>query len=374
MRSVMSWRLHPACRCPSLPRAAASGFVSLVHALLPHLPAPEEGAARRAHAELIEALWTRLAPPATRPALPPAADALSLGGVASPPVALPLASADADGAGRALAAGADLADALPPPPPLPSSGPDDDLGLEVSTLAAARRVLLSTPMQPSLRRRLLQLPCAVLALPAAAAVQRDESWRSAVTILVMLSSRAATHQPLPSPGAPAAADGASATDVAAPLDDDAPALAAAAGLGGGACARLAAPLLVEAARRVLAGWVRGAGDNALPDAAVGLRASQLAFLLSQLATLSLADGALPDAGGGSLSEGAPAPANSPPPSAASARSGRRAHLLRLAPSLIECIGQPISVYTDGPLPPSVAELAAAVRRLLHMVASELALE
>lgn len=63
LRRVMMWRLHPECRCPSLPTSAAKGFVTLLEALVPHLPRPGERGSSRAHAELIEALWTRLSPP-----------------------------------------------------------------------------------------------------------------------------------------------------------------------------------------------------------------------------------------------------------------------------------------------------------------------
>ena len=340
MRNLMSWRLHPLCECPSLPRAAASGFVSLLHALLPHLPQPEEGAARRAHVELIEALWARIAPPATRP------HERSRGRSASgPPVAQPLASLP-------LAALTPSDEDVPPPPPLPTGGGDDDLDLESSTLAAARRVLLSTSMQPALRRRLLQLPCAVLALPPHAAALRDECWRNAASTLCMLSARAAGSQQQ---------FGASPEEEAA--------AAAGAGGGGGACASLAAPMLVDAAAAALRGW-SASEPGELPADASNARASQIAHLLSLLASLTLPDGVLPDpaavtaAGGGAAGSSV----------RMAARRGKRAHLLHLAPCLIECIGQPAHLYASGAVPPAAAELSAGVRRLLHLMAQELQLE
>ena len=51
------------------------------------------------------------------------------------------------------------------------------------------------------------------------------------------------------------------------------------------------------------------------------------------------------------------------------RSGKYAHLLRLAPCLIDCIGQPVHLHAIAPMPPAVLELAACVRRLLHIIAA-----
>ena len=352
MRSLMSWRLHPACACPSLPRAAAGGFVGVLHALLPHLPQPQEGAARRAHVELIEALWARIAPPATRPPPQRAPGAEGLGGTASgPPIAKPLATPPPLGSLGASASDEDL----PPPPPLPTgASADDDLDLEGSTLAAARRVLLSTSMAPALRRRLLQLPCAVLVMPPHAAARRDECWRNAASTLCLLSSKTGYHH---------------AANAAAPAEEGAmttaaPVTTVADSDGGSACAGLAAPMLVEASAAVLSGWGH-MGPAELGELS-NARAAQIAHLLALLGNLTLADGVLPPRKGASASA----------PAAASAigSSGRRAHLVRLYPQLVECIGQPAHLYASAPLPPSVAEVAAGGRRLLHLVGAECGLE
>jgi hypothetical protein len=365
MRNLMSWRLHPSCACPSLPRAAAAGFVGLLHALLPHLPPPEEGAARRAHAELIEALWVRIAPPATRPPPPSALGGTSgaRGVGAEPPVALPLASLPPTSSIGLLER--EHASATP----LPTDESAEQLELESTTLAAARRVLLSTSMSAALRRRLLQLPCAVLALPPRAATQRDECWRNAASTLCMLSSRV--------PNAAAALAAAAPPDADAPPPDAAPASASSTDGSGGPCAALAAPMLVVSANSVLREW--SACELSELGDAVGARAAQMAHLLHLLGTLTLPDGVLPDpataherAGGARAAPPAAAPA--PAPATPAVRSGRRAHLLHLAPCLIECIGQPAMLYASGAVPPSTAELSAGVRRLLHLVAAEMSLE
>ena len=302
---------------------------------------------RRAHAELIEALWARIAPPATRPlSYPPGSQQRRRAqqATSSPPIAQPLAYVP-------ILTQSSSDDEQLPPPPLPVGGDDDDLELASSTLAAARLVLLSTSMQPALRRRLLQLPCAVLALPPRAAVERDECWRNAASTLCMLSSSKAGISSAESDALDGGGGG---------------------GGGGGACASLAAPMLIDATAAVLSRWSCSDGADEIGDAS-GQRASQIAHLLSLLGSLSLPDGLLPDPGSGAAAPAA-APAAAATKGGTSSRSGRRAHLLRLTPCLIECIGQPAHLYANGPLPPSVSEMAAAVRRLLHMVAGELRLE
>ena len=108
----------------------------------------------------------------------------------------------------------------------------------------------------------------------------------------------------------------------------------------------------------------------MPADASNARASQIAHLLSLLASLTLPDGVLPDpaavtaAGGGAAGSSV----------RMAARRGKRAHLLHLAPCLIECIGQPAHLYASGAVPPAAAELSAGVRRLLHLMAQELQLE
>ena len=180
-------------------------------------------------------------------------------------------------------------------------------------------------------------------MPPRAAIDRDECWRNAASTLCLLSSRVQTA-PMPL--------------ATAPGDDS-----EGGGRSDGACASLAAPMLVDAAATVLRGWSSSDADE-LGDAS-GPRASQIAHLLSLLGSLTLPEGVLPDpAALAALAVGPVAPA----------RSGRRAHLLRLAPHMIECIGQPAHVYASGSIPPSVAELAACVRRLLHLVTAELHLE
>jgi len=404
LRRVMSWRLHPECACPALPRAAASGFVALLDALLPHLPSPEEGAAPRAHSELTEALWTRLSPPAAASVLstpvacthqtPASAQAQVF---AQAPLAFPEARPITPvslGLISSLVANGGFEVEPPPLPPLLPAD-RDAIGLEGSTLVAARRVLLTTMMKPALRRRLLQMPFAVLSLPTPAAVERDKSWREAAATLCMLSSRAGE-----------------VSGVALPADIE----TQNADGWGGACASLAAPMLVQAAWRVLCTWVGelfpgGASDvpgGVDGNVVVTARAAQIAYLLSLLCRLQLPQGVLPApvalssgnntpnaspatpiAASSVTASAAAAPATaasaatsaatphtfSGPPAFTQYHSGARDHLLRLAPAIIRCIGEPASVFARGaPLSPEIVELQTTVRHALSLVSVELGLE
>ena len=374
----MAWRRHPECVCPSLPRAACAGFVELLDSLLPHLPAPAEGSSGRAHAELIEAIWMRIAPPASAPAVatPPSPPR---GTADKPPVAQPLSAAPTrGGAGGlpALLASHSVVDgeSLPPPPELPLHLTDPNEGvLERSTLDATRRVLLGTPMRAPLRIRLLQMPCAVVALAPRAAVERDACWREAAATMCLLSARARPAEvEILAEVAAAGTAPAAAAPATAPLAECA--------AGGANCAHLAAPLLVDAAVTALQGWSACADlDELAADEGVSRRASQLTHLISLLNVLHLPDGALPPPTLAAAPAAAlPSSSHSVAPPPMAGRSGPRAHLLHLTPALIGCIGEPSSVFLVGgvgerPSPtllPRLVELQGAIKRALLLASAE----
>ena len=114
---------------------------------------------------------------------------------------------------------------------------------------------------------MLQLPCAILALPHVAATARDECWRDAANTLCLLSAR--PTQPAPGAGAAPLEEGRASGGVAGEVE--AHAVMRADG-GGGACAALAAPMLVDAAAAVLRGWsASSAADLGEATGAVSLR-------------------------------------------------------------------------------------------------------
>ena len=145
------------------------------------------------------------------------------------------------------------------------------------------------------------------------------------------------------------------------LEEEA-AAAAGAGGGGGACTSLAAPMLVDAAAAALRGW-SASEPGELPADASNARASQIAHLLSLLASLTLPDGVLPDpaavtaAGGGAAGSSV----------RMAARRGKRAHPAHLAPCLIECIGQPAHLYASGAKAAGSCGAERGRRRLLHLM-------
>ena len=311
MRRIMAWRLNEACQSPGLPRAVAAGFVTLLEAILAHLPsaAADPMLAERAHHELVEALWTRLSPQAL---------VASSGFEASngPPVAAPLGpvTAEVDVLPLLLSVCSDL----------------EETKLMESTLTGARSVLHTASMKSEHRSRLLLMLCAVLRLPMHAAVACDACWREAVTALCMLSSSTGGAQY-------------------------------------GACASLAAPKLLQVARVVLNGWadVEGVKEEGAPVTARGgvagvedvkeesmlaLRAAQIAHLLSHLSSMRLAEGALPAPN----SQGRSIPA-------------------RIAPAMIQCIGEPRALFARGKVPVQVLELQSAIRTAMQGVAAELGL-
>jgi hypothetical protein len=359
-RRIMAWRLNEACQSPGLPRAVAAGFVTLLEAILAHLPSPaaDPMLAERAHHELVEALWTRLSPQAL----------VASSGFAEasngPPVAAPLGpvTAEADLLPFLLSVCSDL----------------EETKLMESTLTGARSVLRAASMKsehrshasahhgapspsPQVlhaasmksehRTRLLLMLCAVLRLPMHAAVACDACWREAVTALCMLSSSTGGAQ-----------DGACASLGAPNGAQD-----GARGAQDGACASLAAPKLLQVARVVLNGWadVEGAKEEGAPVTARGvvagvedvkeesmlaLRAAQIAHLLSHLSSMRLAEGALPAPN----SQGRSIPA-------------------RIAPAMIQCIGEPRALFARGKVPVQVLELQSAIRTALQGVAAELGL-
>ena len=362
-RRIMAWRLNEACQSPGLPRAVAAGFVTLLEAILAHLPSPaaDPMLAERAHHELVEALWTRLSPQAL--VASSGFDEASNG----PPVAAPLGpvTAEADLLPFLLSVCSDL----------------EETKLMESTLTGARSVLRAASMKsehrshasahhgapspsPQVlhaasmksehRTRLLLMLCAVLRLPMHAAVACDACWREAVTALCTLSSSTGGAQH-------------------------------------GACASLAAPKLLQVARVVLNGWadVEGAKEEGAPVTARGvvagvedvkeesilalraaqgapvtargvvagveesmlaLRAAQISHLLSHLSSMRLAEGALPAPN----SQGRSIPA-------------------RIAPAMIQCIGEPRALFARGKVPVQVLELQSAIRTAMQGVAAELGL-
>ena len=192
------------------------------------------------------------------------------------------------------------------------------------------QVLHAASMKSEHRTRLLLMLCAVLRLPMHAAVACDACWREAVTALCLLSSSTGGAQY-------------------------------------GACASLAAPKLLQVARVVLNGWadVEGVKEEGAPVTARGgvagvedvkeesmlaLRAAQIAHLLSHLSSMRLAEGALPAPN----SQGRSIPA-------------------RIAPAMIQCIGEPRALFARGKVPVQVLELQSAIRTAMQGVAAELGL-
>ena len=314
MRRIMAWRLNEACISPGLPRAVASGFVTLLEAILAHLPsaAADPMLAERAHHELVEALWTRLSPQVL---------VASLGFAEAsngPPVAAPLGQATAE------------VDVLPFL--LSVCSDPEEMKLMESTLTGARLALHTASMKPALRSRLLLMLCAVLRLPMHAAVACDACWREAVTALCMLSSSSSA---VLSSSSSAVLSSSSSADGTGGAQD-------------GACASLAAPKLVQVARVVLSGWADV--EDVVEESMLALRAAQLVHLLSHLSSMRLAEGALPAPN----SQGRSIPA-------------------RIAPAMIKCIGEPKALFARGKVPAQVLELQSALRTSLQGVASELGL-
>ena len=247
--------------------------------------------------------------------------------------------------------------------------------LTTAPLSPSPQVLHAASMKSEHRTRLLLMLCAVLRLPMHAAVACDACWREAVTALCMLSSSTGGAQ-----------DGACASLGAPNGAQD-----GARGAQDGACASLAAPKLLQVARVVLNGWadVEGAKEEGAPVTARGvvagvedvkeesmlalrapqgapvtargvvagveesmlaLRAAQIAHLLSHLSSMRLAEGALPAPN----SQGRSIPA-------------------RIAPAMIQCIGEPRALFARGKVPVQVLELQSAIRTAMQGVAAELGL-
>jgi len=385
LRRVMSWRLHPKCACPALPRAAASGFVEVVDALLPHLPSPEEGAAQRAHSELIDALWTRFSPPGavlvspdTKQGTDTRQQSLQVAPTPMGDLLIPESDSFTVPLHESASMWGDAEDGttLLPHTLVLAKMVGDDLDIQESTLRAARHVLLTTSMQPALRRRLLLMPLAVLSLPAHASVEKDACWREAACMLCTLSLR----------GGEIIGDHAATFISMAP--SDMAQRCSEAGIGS-SCASLAAPMLVHTTWQVLSSWAEASSTTsygAPPDLSLSVstaRAAQIAYLLSLLCTLQLPDGVLaapdttraadPIPGSCAHTAAVAAPVTTPAPprlplmSAVPHHSASRAHLLCLAPAMVQCIGEPAALFMrrEG-VPAEVLELHLAIRRALQL--------
>jgi len=203
---------------------------------------------------------------------------------------------------------------------------------------------------------------------------RDACWRAAASALVALSDSRANG----------GAVGGGGGVLAARLFGEVP---------GHNCATLAAPLLVETSEHLLREWC--ASGHELGDATAG-RAAQLCELVTLLANLTLPAGALHEAASSPRGGGAPcspvAPVSRPMPreerpeagapaggadgaggaGVAAPPSGPRAHLMRLAPALIDCIGAP-QPLCEGQVLPEVSRLQRCVRSALREMAGELGL-
>jgi hypothetical protein len=294
----------------------ARSFASLSRAVIPalasnHLTTGGAPAwASAAQEELIGAMWALLSRSPTAPAL------------------------DTSGEGSVGQAGMlELAEA-------PSA---EELAQELSVLHAARQMLRAIPgLSGNARRALLGMMRAVVALPAAAALQHGDCWGEALDALCEAAggvarategAAASTHEPnsSPVPAGPASA-----------TQSDAEAETAAAAL----------PLLVECVRAALAEWAAQDDTSAIRPA----RAEQLSGTLARVSALRLRD--------------RPHPPSSPTSTnaVAAARQSPFGHLVMLAPAFIDAIGRP--AYTDrGPPPGREAQmLQSAIREALQLVA------
>ena len=207
-------------------------------------------------------------------------------------------------------------------PPLPPSLSEEEAELERALLATLPAVLRAAGfhMPAPLRVRLLRAVHAPLTLPPAAAAARDAAWRDAAAALCAV-----------------AGDRTGLSD-----EGEAPA---------DATCVLAAELLASSSKELLLGWAHASDDAGA--AVVGPRAAQLLYLLRALRALKLPAGA--------LSTGAKSGSR-----LGKALRGPHAHLIRLAPALIECVGR-----GEGA---EAKELQGEVRELLHVVAKESGLE
>ena len=100
----------------------------------------------------------------------------------------------------------------------------------------------------------------------------------------------------------------------------------------------------------------------MDDSIVGPRAAQLSLLIDLLCLLTLPDGVLADGRTGVPSASASAATPTSAAAGLTTRSGRRSHLLHLAPSLIECIGQPARLLGTGPVPAAFVQLQVSIRK------------
>lgn len=335
-RDVLRYRSDPLCACAALPDAVAASFVPLIDATLPQLAGRGEQAIR-AHGELVVTFGLLLGEE-----------------------------------GEQLAA---------------EEG--EDAEAERTLLQAVRRTLKALPqMDAPLRLELLRMLAGIVGRPAERAVARDACWREALAALCELATAEQEQSPgspraLPSPRAStvvprAALTAFEAANMATPRRETArEALAAReaqafpfsreahGALRPGspstrAAARtpnLAAPLLLDAAKKALLEWASVA-EGAPPPPHGAMRAAQLLSMLRMLCALRVPSTSVDAASRLLLRRNASEAPVDP-------RDGQRGHLVRLAPALVACIGR-----GGGKGAPDV-ELQAALRDALSLVVDEL---
>eukprot|EP00967_Tisochrysis_lutea_P116028 scaffold186388_cov29-Tisochrysis_lutea.AAC.1 len=226
--------------------------------------------------------------------------------------------------------------------------PSEDLARELSVLQAAREMLRSIPnMSKSSRTELLSLMHAVLSLPSTVALRHDASWREALDAMCEAASASSVSkggdEPLDmaAPMPPRASAEPSPSRALAPL----PASETAAVAG------IAMPMLTDAVRSALTEWAVQSSDEIEGRTA---RAEQLSVMLLRVSALRLRSDVAGDADAGAMARALPC-----------------AHLVELAPALINAIGRPTHI-DGGAVPGREAQaLQAAIREALQLVASSL---
>jgi hypothetical protein len=245
----------------------------------------------------------------------------------------------------------------------------DELAQELSVLQAARQMLRAIPaLSDGARRELLGMMRAVVALPAAAALQHGECWAEALDALCEAAGGFVGSRSTDRAGA-GTAPVVTHPPVASAHSSPRPARTAQtpprAAEAAARTAELALPMLVEAVRATLVEWAAQDGDGKW-EAMRPARAEQLSAMLSRMSALRLRERPRRNAPADS-SPAAAAPAGA----VAAARQSPFGHLVTLAPAFINAIGRP--AYTDeGPAACREAHLLqSAIREALQLVASTL---